>query len=39
MKYVLFAIAALILVNVVSLNADYQMKRDVQHLTYTMRHL
>jgi hypothetical protein len=36
MKYVLFAIAALIFVNVVSSNADYQMKRDVQHLNYTM---
>ena len=36
MKYILFAIAALVLVNVINANADYQMKKDMQHLSYTM---
>ena len=36
MKYVLFAITCLVLVNVINANADYQMKKDMQHLNYTM---
>ena len=36
MKYVLFAITCLILVNVINANADNQMKKDLQHLHYTM---
>jgi hypothetical protein len=36
MKYVLFAILALLILNVISSNADYQMKKDMQHLSYTM---
>jgi len=34
MKYVLFAIAALILVNVVSTNADNQMKQETAKEKY-----
>ena len=36
MKYVLFAITCLVLVNVISANADYQMKKDMQQQSYTM---